>query len=107
MYDNLRECSTCITVPVPNDPQRVEYLINSITSKDSTLQASIVLVRANTNNMRNHFEEEANMLIEIYPYCRSTKTNTCDANVSSIYFSASRGNTVVDIRLHPKHNFLG
>ena len=37
-YDDLRECSTHITVPVPSDPQRVECIINSITSKDSILQ---------------------------------------------------------------------
>ena len=67
-YDDLRECSTNITVPVPSDPQRVEYLINSITSKDSTLQASIGLVLANTNIMRNYFEGAANIIIEIDPY---------------------------------------
>ena len=38
-YDDLRELSTHITVPVTSDPQRVEYLIDSITSKDSTLQS--------------------------------------------------------------------
>ena len=66
-YDDIRECSTHITVPVLSDPQRVEYLINSITSKDSTLQDSIGLVRANTNNMRNNFEGASNILIEIDP----------------------------------------
>ena len=105
-YDDLRECSTHITVPVPSDPQRVEYLINSITSKDSTLQASIGLVRANTNNMCNDFEGEANILIEIDPYRRSTRTNTRDTNVSAIDFSAGRGNTGVDLPFHPKHKFL-
>ena len=73
-YDDLRECSTNITVPVPSDPQRVEYLIDSITSKDSTLQASIGLVCANTNNMRKDFEGAANILIEIDPY-RGSKKN--------------------------------
>ena len=38
-YDDLRECSTHITVPIPSDPQRVEYLIDSITSNYITLQA--------------------------------------------------------------------
>ena len=84
----------------------MEYLIDSITSKDSTLQASIGLVRANTNNMRNDFEGAANILIEIDPYRRSTRTNTRDANVSAIDFSAGRGNTGVDLRFHPKHKFL-
>ena len=62
-YDDLRECSTHITVPVPIDPRRVDYLIDRITSKDSTLQVSIGLVRANTNNMRNDFEGAANIFI--------------------------------------------
>ena len=39
VYDDLRECSTHSTVPVPIDPQRVEYLIDGITSKEITLQA--------------------------------------------------------------------
>ena len=84
----------------------MEYLINSITSKESTLQASIDLVRANTNNMLNNFEGAANILIEIDPYCRSKRTNTRDVNVSAIDFSAVRGNTVVDLCFHPKHKFL-
>ena len=92
-YDDLRECSTHITVPVPSDPQIVESLICIITSKDSTLQASIGLVRANTNNMHKDLKGEANILIEIDPYRRLKRTNTRDVNVSAIYFSAGRGNT--------------
>ena len=105
-YDDIRECSTHNTVHVPSDPQIMEYLIDSITSKDSTLQYSIGLVRANTNNMCNDFEGAANIPIEIDPYLRSTRTNTRDANVSAIDFSAGRGDTGVDIRFHPKHKFL-
>ena len=105
-YGDLRECSTHITVPVPSNPQRVEYLIDSITSKDSTLQASIGLVRANTNNMGNDFEGAANILIEIDPYRRSTRTNTRDSNVSAIDFSAGRWNTGVDLCFHHKHKFF-
>ena len=84
----------------------MEYLIDSITSKDSTLQDSIGLVRANTNNMRNDFKGAANILIEIDSYRRSTRTNTRDVNVSTIGFSACWWNTGVDLRFHPKHKFL-
>ena len=105
-YDDLREFSTHINVPVPSNPQIVEYLIDSITSKDSTLQDSIGLVRANTNNMRNNFEGSANIIIEIDPYRRSTRTNTRDANVYAIDFISGRGNTGVDLRFHPKHKLL-
>ena len=56
--------------------------------------------------MRNDFKGAANILIEIDPYRRLTRTNTRDVNVSAIYFSAGRGNTGVDLRFHPDHKFL-
>ena len=56
--------------------------------------------------MQNDSKGAANILVEIDPYCRSTRTNTRDANVSAIDFSAGRGNTGVDLRFHPKHKFL-
>ena len=56
--------------------------------------------------MCNDFEGSANILVEIDPYRRSTSTNTRNANVSTIDFSAGRGNTVVDLRFHLKHKFL-
>ena len=69
--DDLRECSTHITVTVPNDSQRVEYLLDSITCQDASLQAAIGIVRANTNNMRHNFELAAASLIEVDPSKRS------------------------------------
>ena len=105
--DDLRECSNHITVTVPDDAQRVEYLIDSITCSDNTLQAAIGLVRANTNNMRNDFEAAASALIEVDPYKRSQKTTTGprEANISAIDFSAGRGSSGVDLRWHPPKEF--
>ena len=104
--DDLRECSAHITVSVPSAEQRVEYLIDSITCNDATLQAAIGLVRANTNNMRNDFELAAGALIEVDPYCRTNKGgNPCTANVSAIEFNAGRGETGVDFRWHPHKEF--
>ena len=57
--DDLSDCSQHITVAIPVAAQRVEYLIDSITCSDPTLQAAIGLIRANTNNMRNDFEKAA------------------------------------------------
>ena len=51
----------------------MEYLIDSIASKDNTLQATIGLIRTNTNNMRNNFEAAASGMIEVDPYRRSTR----------------------------------
>lgn len=108
-YDDLRECSAHITVPVPTDPQRVEYLIDSIKSTDSTLQAAIGLVRTNTNNMRDDFEAASSHLIEVDPYRRSNKSNARaagrQANISAIDFHGGRGDTGVDLRWHHPKEF--
>ena len=72
---------------VPDQSQRVEYLIDSITSTDSMLQATVGLVRANTNNMRNDFEAPASALIEVNPYRRSQKgTGTREAMSYDVKF---------------------
>ena len=102
-FDDLRECALHITTNVPSEPQRVEYLIDSITSKDNTLQAAIGLIRANTNNMRNEFETAASSLIEVDPYRRPIRNPTRSADVSAL---AGRGSTGVDLRFHPKDKFL-
>ena len=105
--DDLRECSSHITVTVPDPAQRVEYLIDSITCNDSTLQAAIGLVRANTNNMRNDFELAATALIEVDPYRRLTKSGAGvrNANVSAMEYGAGRGVSGVDLRWHPHKEF--
>jgi len=105
-FDDLRECASHITTNVPNEPQRVEYLIDSFTSKDNTLQAAIGLIRANTNNMRNDFEAAASSMIEVDPYRRTTRNLPRNANISAIDFGAGRGSTGVDLRFHPKDKFL-
>ena len=103
--DDLRDCALHITVPVPDQSQRVEYLIDSITCQDNTLQAAIGLIRANTNNMRNDFEAAASSLIEVDPYKRSQRSTPRTATVSAIDYSAGRGETGVDLRWHPKSEF--
>ena len=105
--DDLRECSSHITVPVPDESQRVEYLIDSINCADNTLQAAIGLIRANTNEMRSNFEAAASTLIEVDPYRRSHKTTTSErtATIAAIDFSAGRGASGVDLRWHPPKEF--
>ena len=104
--DDIRECSNHITVSVPDEAQRVEYLIDSINCNDNTLQAAIGLVRANTNNMRNDFEAASSALIEVDPYRRSQRIPPPrGANVSAIDFNAGRGSTGVDLRWHPTRDF--
>ena len=104
--DDMNECASHITVSVPDQSQRVELLIDSINCADSTLQAAIGLVRANTNNMRQDFELAATSMIEVDPYKRSQNNGgTRQANVSAIDFSAGRGNSGVDLRWHHAKEF--
>ena len=107
-FDDLKDCAQHITVQVPTEPQRVEYLIDSIACSDSTLQAAIGLVRANTNQTRENFERAAVVLIEVDPYKRSQRImpNNKTATVSAIDFSAGRGSTGVDLRWYPRREFL-
>ena len=107
--DDISECSNHITVVVPDEPQRVEYLVDSINCSDTTLQATLGLVRANTNNMRTDFEVASSALIEVDPYRRLQKTpqgqQRGGANISSIDFNAGRGSSGVDLRWHHPTEF--
>lgn len=104
--DDLKDCALHIQAAVPNTPQRVEYLLESISCQDSSLQAAMGNVRADTNGMRSDFEAASNHLIEVDPYKRirhsSHKSNI--ANISSVSF-AGRGKTGVDLRWHSRHEF--
>jgi len=106
--EDLNDCAAHITVSIPDDSLRVEYLIDSINCHDSTLQASIGLIRSNVNNMRNDFERSASTLIEVDPYnwARRPGAKATAANVYAIDFSRGRGNTGVDLRWHTPKEFM-
>ena len=92
---------------VPDQTQRVEYLIDSIQTSDYTLQSALGLVRANTNNMRNDFEVSSSYMIEVDSYKRGQKPTPSQqrggANIYAIDFSAVCGSSGVDLRgNHPK-----
>ena len=105
--DDLMECANHITCVIPDQSQRVEYIIDSISCNDITLQAALGLIRANTNNMRNDFELCCSTLIEVDPYRRSQKSSskTPLAQISGIDFSAGRGSSGVDLRWHHPKEF--
>ena len=90
---------------VPSELQQVEFLIDSITSKDNTLQATIGLGWGNTNNMRNDFKLTASTLIEVDHFRYATRNNARNANISAIDFSAGCGTTGVDLWFYPDDKF--
>ena len=108
-FDNLRELFEHRTVPVPDQLQRVEYLIDSHACGDNTLQETIGLVRSNTNEMRQNFEAAATDLIEVYPYQRSQRApGPRGANIPTVElidFKAGCGSTGVDLRWYPNNDF--
>ena len=104
--EDIQDCSQHIQAAVPDASQRVEYLIDSIICNDSTLQASIGLIRSNVNNMRDDFESAANALIEVDPYTRARRVKpNSTAQVSSVDFNSGRGDTGVDLRWHTPKEF--
>lgn len=103
VVDNL-ECAVHVQTAVPNIPQHMEYLLESITSQDSSLQAAMGNVHADTNNMRSDFEATLNHLIEVDPYKQSPHNNQPNkptTNVSSVTF-AGWGKMGVDLHCHSK-----
>ena len=105
-HDDLLEYFAHIQCAVPSPEQKVEHLIDRIACTDSTLQAAIGLIRANTNNMREDFEAAASSLIEVDPYRRTSRGSSRNAAVSSIDFKAGRGSSGVDLRWHPKDEYF-
>ena len=105
--EDLNDCANHITVSIPDPSQRVEFLIDSITCADPTLQAAIGLIRSNVNGMRSNFELAANSLIEVDPFSRSRRQRERpNAQISAIDFSAGRGpKTGVDLRWHSPPEF--
>ena len=54
--NNIHDCATHIGNAVPKTPQRVEILLEYITSQDNTLQSSMRNILANMNGIRSDFE---------------------------------------------------
>ena len=108
-FDDLCECSKHITMPVSDQSQMVEYLIDSLACGDNTLQAEIGLVQSNTNEVRQNFESAATVTIEVDPHRISQRApGPRGATVSTaegIGFKAGRSSTGVDLRWHPKNYF--
>ena len=103
-HDDLLECSAHIQCAVPGPEKKVDYLIDSITCTDSTLQEAIGLIRVKTNKMREYFEAVSSSLIEVDLYRRTSCSVGRNADVSSIDFKAGHGSSGVDLRWHSKED---
>ena len=70
----LKEFSTHITTSIPDQAQRVEYLIDSISFSDNNLQYAIGLVRDIINKIQRNFEAATTTLFEFDPFKRDQKS---------------------------------
>ena len=107
--DDLRECNSHINNQIPDESQRVEYLLDSISNQDSALQAAIGNIRADSNGMRSQFENSSAHMLEVDPYRRAARNQgkpDKTAQISDARFTAGRGDSGVDLRWHPRREFL-
>ena len=74
-YYDLCDCLTHIGNAVPNTPQRVKFLLVSITSQDNALQSAMGNIRADTNGLRGDFGGASIHLVEVDLYWKFTKSN--------------------------------
>ena len=105
--DDICDFANHIGNAIPNTTQRVEFLLESITSQDNSLQADMINIRADTNGLRSDFEVSSSRLVEVDPYWRSTKSNPTKPNpgkVSAVTFYR-RVKTRVDLRWHTRQEF--
>ena len=105
-YEELINCLEHVTTLVPGEEQRVQYLIDSIDCGESSVQATICMIRNNMNDMRSSFEKSASALIDVDPYVkvRHRKHGGRTANISSLEYTG-RGGTGVDLRWHTPQEY--
>ena len=104
-HNDLIEFSTCIQCAVPWREKRVEYLNDSTIYTDITLQSEVILIRVNSNNMREDFESASSAFIEVYLYYRSSISTGHNDDVYSIDFKYGCGSSGVELRYHPREEF--
>ena len=73
---DLCDCTTHISIDVPNTSQGVELLLESTTSQDNAVQAATVNTRSDSNSLRSYSEGASVHLTEVDPNQRSTKYNS-------------------------------
>ena len=78
--------------------QKFEHLIDNIKCTNISLQEDIVVIRANTNSMREAFGDSSSSLIEVETCLRSSLSTGLNSDVSSIDFKVGRRSSEVDLR---------
>lgn len=104
-HDQITECSSHIACQGITDPQKVEYLLDSITCENHDVRAAMGIIR-NTRAKRDSFEEASSTLIEIDPYRPTRSARSGDRNVKISAASADEyGKTGVRLRWPDEKEF--
>lgn len=104
-HDQVEECTQHMACQDVGDEQKVEYLLDSVTCGNQAIQATLANIRSDRVK-RGDFESSASSLIEVDPYKKRSTPGKPNANVSAIDYGSGRGTTGVDLRWHPRKEFL-
>ena len=107
--DDLTDAATYTGNQIPDQAQQVEYLLDSITSQDASLQAGIGNICADSQGMHQNFEASAAHILKVDPYRKNSRQNTGSgncANISDARFTAGQVDSGVNLRWYPRKEFI-
>lgn len=101
-YIALQDAANHVTFQLPTEHSRVGYLLDNIRSDDNDLKAALSSVRANTNNMRDNFEESVKFILPMCPYSkkRSAGPGNKKVTIADATLQGRSGTSGVDLRWH-------
>ena len=107
-YVLLDEASQHVTFQLPTEHSRVGYLLDNIVSDDKDLTAALSSIRANTNNMRDNFEEAVKFMLPMDPYSKKRKAGPGKkVTISDATLQGRSGTTGVEFRWHTDPEYYG
>ena len=105
----LQDAANHVTFQLPTKHSRVGYLLDNIKSDDNDLKAALSSVRANTNNMRDNFEETVKFILPMCPYSkkRSVGTGNKKVTIADVMLQGRSDTTGVEFRWHTDDEYYG
>ena len=110
-YLQMQRCAEHVPFQLPNERTRVTHLLNNMQCSDPSLQAAMVLVKADEQGRMTDFEGAASYLIPYDPVSkknavnRSKSGNKLTADISSTDGKQSIGKTGVHLRYHTPEEY--
>ena len=100
----LQEAALHVDFQLPSEHSRVGFLLDNITSADPDLRAALASIRANTNNIRDNFEEAVKFMLPVCSYTKHKNNQKNKRRHAEILDTRLKGKadskTGVDLRWH-------